>query len=78
MKAIEFAVVLMICGMLIATSAIGIQYYNMCPSLKKDPNMRQNKHFLVGALVTACISTAGVFLLKDNRRTISTLFKKFV
>lgn len=78
MKAIEFAAVLMICGMLIASSAIGIQYYNMCPSLKKDPNMRQNKHFLVGALVTACLSTAGVLLLKDNRRTISKFVKKIV
>ena len=78
MKAIEFALVLMICGLLIATSSIGIQYYNMCPSLKKNPSMRQNRHFLIGALVTACMSTAFVVMLKENRRTLSLIIKKFV
>lgn len=78
MRVIEFLLILMISGMLVSTSAIGIQYYNMCPSLQKDPNMRQNKHFLVAALVTACISTVGILLLKDSRNIMSKIVKKFV
>lgn len=78
MQDIEFALVLVICSMVIASTSIGIQYYNMCPSLKKNTMARQNKNFLIASLATACVTTAGLLLMKDNRKIITKTIKKFV
>ena len=78
MQALEFALVLIICSMVIASTSIGIQYYNMCPSLKKDAMARQNKNFLLASLMTACVTTVGLLLMKDNRKIITKALKKIV
>lgn len=43
--------------MVIATSAIGIQFYNNCDSLHGDDKMKQNRNYLIAILVMAILAT---------------------
>lgn len=43
--------------MVIATSTIGIQFYNNCDSLHGDSKMKQNRNYLIAILVIAILTT---------------------
>ena len=78
MQALELALVLILCSMVINSAIIGIRYYSMCPSLEKDTMARQNKYFLIASMVAAGVTTVGLLAIKDNRKTIVKTIKNFV
>lgn len=78
MNLFEAAVILMVCGMLVASGSIGLQYFSMCPQVRNDDQMKQNRNFLIAAVAIGCIAAASVFVHKDFRRDVGRLVKNFV
>jgi len=60
MFALKFALFL-VTAALAVTSAIGIQYYNKCPTLKEEEDMERNFWVLVSMLVLGILITGGAF-----------------
>jgi hypothetical protein len=58
MVALKIALFL-ITAALAAASAIGIQYYNKCPSLKEEEDMKRNFTALVAILVVGILIAGG-------------------
>lgn len=52
----------------IATSAIGIQYYNKCPALQSDKKMKCNRNFLIFMTVASVLmALVGLFLIRPSK-----------
>lgn len=60
MFALKFALFLVTAALAVA-SAIGIQYYNKCPTLKEEEDMERNFWVLVSILVLGILITGGAF-----------------
>ena len=56
--------------MVIATSAIGIQFYNNCESLHDDKQMKQNRNYLIAILVMAILATI-FFMYQGSKHDVT-------
>ena len=67
-KYIHLLVILFLCLVALAMSAIGIQFYNKCKSIQDDDTMTHDRNFLIVTLGVSML-IGGVVTYRTFRKT---------